>query len=105
MKITFYNKIDDREEQGDLKYYSNGMFYVDVNYLDNIITTKISQSQLYIDPNCITNNFIVETNLRSNLYQTSKFELAEAYVNGYNEAIDYLTPDNIAKVIFEEPIL
>ena len=47
MNITFYNNIDDREEKGDLKYYSNGMFYVDVNYLGNIITTKISQSQLY----------------------------------------------------------
>lgn len=105
MNITFYNNIDDREEKGDLKYYSNGMFYVDVNYLGNIITTKISQSQLYIEPGLITNNFIVESNLRSNLYQTNKFELAEAYANGYNEAIDYLTPDNIAKVIFKEPIL
>lgn len=105
MEITFYNRIDDREEQGDLKYYSNGMFYVDVKYLGSTITTKISQSQLYVDPNCITNNFIVETNRRSNLYRTSKFELAEAYVNGYNEAIDYLTPDTVAKVIFEEPIL
>ena len=105
MKITFYNRIDDKEEQGDLKYYYNGMFYVDVNYLGNIITTQISQSQLHVDPNCITNNFIVESNSRSNLYQTNKFELAEAYANGYNEAIDYLKPDTIAKVIFEEPIL
>ena len=105
MKITFYNRIDDRKEQGDLKYYSNGMFYVDSNYLGNIITTQISQSQLYVDPGTVTNNFIVETNRRSNLYQTSKFELAEAYADGYNEAIDYPTPDNMAKVIFEEPIL
>ena len=105
MNITFYNRIEDKEEQGDLKYYYNGMFYVDVNYLGNIITTQISQSQLYIDPSCITNNFIVETNSRSDLYQTNKFELAKAYADGYNEAIDYLTPDNIAKVVFEEPVL
>lgn len=29
MNITFYNRIEDKEEQGDLKYYYNGMFYVD----------------------------------------------------------------------------
>lgn len=99
IRITFYNKADDKPQEGDLKYYYNGRFYVDIG----LKTIDISEAQLYSEPDMITSEYVVESKNRLDLFTTTKFELAETYANGYNEAIlnqDTWEDTDLAKVYF-----
>lgn len=101
MEITFILNNEEEPKIGTLKYYYNGMFYVRDN---NGRMYQISESNLTKEPNEISNTFYVRTGGRTSLYTNTKFELAEAFACGYNEAImqhDW-SEDNLAKVYFGE---
>lgn len=104
VNIEFYDSSNDKTAVGKLKYYYNGTYYVDVTINGTIYTTHVSESQLYLEPNAITNDFTVGSTNRHNLSQYSKFELAEAFADGYNNAImEYdWSEEDVAKIYFGE---
>ena len=102
MQIKFFK--DGKKLTGDLKYYYNGYFTIAVEKDGCYGVCYVSEEQLEKPANKITNNFTVETNGRYNLYNTNKFELAEAYASGYNDCLDTKNENEIAKVFFEEKI-
>lgn len=85
---------------GNLLYYYNGKFYIMINNM----VTAITETQLYLKPNEIAKTFIVESNSRHNLFTCSKFKVAEAFCDGYNNALsEYCSnwTNEIAKIYFE----
>ena len=102
MKIKFFK--DGKKLTGDLKYYYNGYFTVAVEEDGGYGICYISENQLDKPLNKITNNFTVESHIRSNLYHTEDFNLAKAFADGYNTCLEYPESRLVAKVYFEEKI-
>ena len=102
MDITFILNNEEEPRIGKLEYYYNGMFYVRDN--DGRLY-QITESNLTKEPNEISNTFYVRTGGRTSLYTNSKFELTEAFADGYNEAVrdqDNWSEEDLAKVYFGE---
>jgi len=102
MEIIFILNNEEKPRTGKLEYYFNGMFYVrDVSGR----LYQVGEANLTKEPNEISDTFYVRTGGRTSLYTNTKFELAEAFAEGYNEAVrdrDDWSEDDLAKVYFGE---
>ena len=99
MEILFVENLNDEPIFGQLEFYYNGYFQI---RQDGKIY-QVSENQIYKEPNDIADTFYVRSGGRTCLFTTTEFELAEAYMEGYNEAIkdrDNWSDSDLAKVYF-----
>ena len=101
MEIVFVENLNDEPLVGQLEFYYNGYFQI---RKDGKIY-QVNENQINKEPNDITDTFYVRSGGRTSLFTTTKFELAEAFSEGYNEAIkdrDTWEDSDLAKVYFGE---